>query len=220
MTTLPTGWKPMPAVMTLEMSVAFAETWYSKRRAIDDDDMQDAYAAMLAAAPTPPASAQDDAKDERQAFESWMRSQGLGTERHGYSYSLTYARRAWEAWQARASIAAPAAGDAQTAAIRDVLAERRHQVDIGYDSDHDDEHDGNEISALAAFYMMPPAVRDWPATETGYGDTFGDAIIPCDWHAERGQPRRHELVMAVAMGLAEIERLDRAAQQGKGGNHA
>ena len=25
---------------------------------------------------------------------------------------------------------------------------------------------------------MPPPVRDWPATETGYGKTFGDAIIP------------------------------------------
>jgi len=117
MTTLPAGWKLVPATITLDMSVAFAETWFSKVRCIDDDDMQDAYAAMLDAAPTPPASAQDDAKDERQAFESWMRSQGLGTERHGYSYSLTYARRAWEAWQARASIAAPAAGDARLLAL-------------------------------------------------------------------------------------------------------
>ena len=78
-TTLPAGWKPMPAVMTLEMSVAFAEAWYSKRRAIDDDDMQDAYAAMLAAAPTPPASAQDDtlARTGNTATEQNMFAAGL-----------------------------------------------------------------------------------------------------------------------------------------------
>lgn len=53
-------WKMVPATMTLDMSVAFAETWFSKVRCIDDAEMQDAYAAMLAAAPTPPASAQDE----------------------------------------------------------------------------------------------------------------------------------------------------------------
>lgn len=61
------------------------------------------------------ASAQDDAKDERQAFEAWMASQNLGFLRDGDSYSLTYARRAWDAWQARSRMAAPAAGDARDA---------------------------------------------------------------------------------------------------------
>ncbi|SAI59088.1 Uncharacterised protein [Bordetella ansorpii] len=104
-----------------------------------------------------------------------------------------------------------AAGDALTQAARDVLAERQHQVEIGYDAAHDDEHVNDEIAALATLYMMPPAARQWPATETGYGDTWGRAIVPEGWHAEHNQPRRKELVMAVAMGLAEIERLDRAA---------
>lgn len=125
----------------------------------------------------------------------------------------------------RAALAAakwttPAAGDAQTAAIRDVLAERRHQVEIGYDAEHDDAHVNEEIAALACYYLMPPGAREWPATETGYGDTLGKAIVPHDWHADDRQSRRRQLVMGTAMGLAEIERLDRAAiaaQQGKGG---
>lgn len=41
----------VPRVPTDEMIVAFAEAWYSKRQAIDDPDMLDAYAAMLAVAP-------------------------------------------------------------------------------------------------------------------------------------------------------------------------
>lgn len=43
----------VPRVPTDEMIVAFAEAWYSKRQAIDDPDMLDAYAAMIAAAPAP-----------------------------------------------------------------------------------------------------------------------------------------------------------------------
>lgn len=53
----------------------------------------------------------------------------------------------------------------------------------------------------------------WPAAETGYGDgdAFGEAIIPEGWQASPHHDRRVELVRAVAMGLAEIERIDRAA---------
>jgi len=51
MTTLPAGWKLVPATITLDMSIAFAEAWFSKVRCIDDAEMQDAYAAMIAAAP-------------------------------------------------------------------------------------------------------------------------------------------------------------------------
>lgn len=52
-----TEWKTVPATMTLDMCVAFAEAWFSKVRCIDDPEMQDAYAAMIAAAP---ASAQPE----------------------------------------------------------------------------------------------------------------------------------------------------------------
>lgn len=53
-------WKLVPATMTLDMCVAFAEAWFSKVRCIDDPEMQDAYAAMLAAAPSAPGDAQDE----------------------------------------------------------------------------------------------------------------------------------------------------------------
>ncbi|RIQ18777.1 hypothetical protein D0850_06920 [Bordetella avium] len=57
---IPQGWRLVPAKMTLDMSIAFAEAWYSKSRAIDDHEMQDAYAAMLAAAPSPVAQVTDE----------------------------------------------------------------------------------------------------------------------------------------------------------------
>lgn len=51
---VPDGWRLVPNTMTLDMRVAFAETWFSKVRCIDDPEMEDAYAAMLSAAPTAP----------------------------------------------------------------------------------------------------------------------------------------------------------------------
>ena len=47
-------WVAVPWQITTEMVVAFADTWYRKRRAFDDPEMDDAYAAMLQAAPNPP----------------------------------------------------------------------------------------------------------------------------------------------------------------------
>jgi hypothetical protein len=101
----------------------------------------------------------------------------------------------------------------QTSAARDVLAERQRQVDEeGYDTEGDDGHILGELGAYAAFYAMPPAARDWPAGETGYGATWGEAIVPADWTPPNPGDRRDELVRAAALVLAEIERLDRATQ--------
>lgn len=40
----------VPVKLTAEMAVAFSEVWFSKERCIDDPEMDDAYAALLAAA--------------------------------------------------------------------------------------------------------------------------------------------------------------------------
>ncbi len=101
---------------------------------------------------------------------------------------------------------------AEADAVRDVLAERRRQISAeGYTFEHDDEHINDEIAALACFYVMPPGARDWPAEETGYGATFGEAIVPHGWTAREGD-RHRDLVKAGALILAEIERLNRAAE--------
>lgn len=101
-----------------------------------------------------------------------------------------------------------------TAAARDVLAERHRQVAReNWTPEDDDCRRNDEIAAFAALYAMPPAARDWPATETGYGDTFGAALCPEDWSPKFGG-RRRDLVKAGALILAEIERLDRAATAG------
>ncbi len=104
-----------------------------------------------------------------------------------------------------------AARDALTTAARDVLAERARQIsEEDWTPDHDDEHVNDEIAAMACFYLMPPASRDWDANSTSYGPTLGQAILPEGWYGKTGD-RRRELVKGVALGLAEIERFDRAA---------
>ncbi|MCE3262592.1 MAG: hypothetical protein K0R43_1671 [Pseudoduganella sp.] len=110
----------------------------------------------------------------------------------------------------RERVAAQVAPVAMSLAAAAVLAERRRQVEQeDWSHEHDDAHPCGEIAAFAAVYAMPPAARDWPAEETGYGATFGEALCPEDWTPKFGD-RRRELVKAGALILAEIERLDRA----------
>lgn len=104
-----------------------------------------------------------------------------------------------------------AAGNELSQASIDVLAERRRQVEVkGWDNEHDDAHPCGEIAAFAAVYAMPEGARDWPATDTSYGDTIAEALTPIDWQPKFGD-RRRDLVKAAALLIAEIERLDRAA---------
>lgn len=47
-------WITVPLPLTVDMEVAFAEAWYSKRRCIDDVEMADAWEAACNAAPESP----------------------------------------------------------------------------------------------------------------------------------------------------------------------
>jgi len=106
----------------------------------------------------------------------------------------------------------PDHADTLTDAARDVLAERQRQISKeGWTPEHDDAHVNEELAALACFYSMPPGARDWPASETGYGATFGSAILPDEWSTKTGD-RRRELVKSGALVL---ERLDRVSQEGE-----
>lgn len=52
--TPPEGYVLVPLLITDEMVMEFAEAWFSKTRPIDDCEMQDAWAAALAARPQVP----------------------------------------------------------------------------------------------------------------------------------------------------------------------
>ena len=59
---VPEGWQLVPRVLTIEMDIAFCEAWFSRRRPIDDSEMQDAWDAALEAAPQPPTHIPDAGK--------------------------------------------------------------------------------------------------------------------------------------------------------------
>lgn len=99
---------------------------------------------------------------------------------------------------------APVAGDAQTAAARDVLAERQRQISVeGWTPEHDDRYTTGALATAAGCYAMftlayPPGdpVSFWPWSPS--------------WWKPSDESRRN-LVKAGALILAEIDRLDRAA---------
>lgn len=101
--------------------------------------------------------------------------------------------------------------EALTDAVRDVLAERRRQIEVeGWTPEHDDyEHEDGDLSHAAACYLLPFQVLDIRSLSSE--TTVFDLIWP--WSLEWWKPksRRHDLVRAGALILAEIERLDRAA---------
>jgi hypothetical protein len=88
-------------------------------------------------------------------------------------------------------------------ALDDVAAERERQKTIeGFTEAHDDAHAKGEMAAAAACYAfqsvrryVAPAPFDWP------------------WEVQSWKPkdRRRNLVLAGALIIAEIERLDRAS---------
>lgn len=118
--------------------------------------------------------------------------------------------------------AAPAAGDAQTNAARDVLAERQRQIsDEGWERERDDTYKHGELAAAAASYAQCAGLQgEGATTENAFKTPFVENWPWSEpWWKPSSEPRRN-LVKAGALILAEIERLDRAAiaaQQGKGG---
>ena len=95
----------------------------------------------------------------------------------------------------------------QTKAAQDVLAERRRQVESeGWTPEHDDEHASGALADAAACYaVFPVAGTELPK---GYY-----SLWPWDRGWWKPKDRRSNLVKAGALILAEIERLDRAAQK-------
>ena len=96
---------------------------------------------------------------------------------------------------------------AETAASRDVLAERQRQVEAeGWTPEHDDGHEEGEMARAAACYALIAGSQSRSLWQCELPNFW-------PWDEEWWKPteRRRDLVKAGALILAEIERLDRAA---------
>lgn len=98
-----------------------------------------------------------------------------------------------------------------TKAATDVLAERGRQMDQeGWTHEHDDEHDSGELALAASCYAEASTFRR--GSRTPLQDMHTSNLWP--WGASCWRPGdgRRSLVKAGALILAEIERLDRLAE--------
>ena len=94
-------------------------------------------------------------------------------------------------------------------AARDVLAERRRQVNAeGFSPERDDQYVGGQLAGAAISYLILAA-----------GGREDEARAFWPWRQEWLKPgsQRRYLEKACALGLAEMERQDRAAAAKKGG---
>ncbi len=92
------------------------------------------------------------------------------------------------------------------AAARDVLAERRRQIEAeGYTPEHDDTHRLGELARAGAAYALCGALRRVGDLDQAV------SLWPFEREAFKHPDERASLVAAGALILAEIERLDRAA---------
>lgn len=123
------------------------------------------------------------------------------------------------AWELRNSVAAriekliaAAPGNSVPQAWLDVQAERRRQITAeGWTPEHDDEHDNGEMARAAACYALAGS----SAPSDGTAALLVSLAWPWDEQWWKPSTARRDMVKACALGLAEIERLDRvAASQG------
>ncbi|EPK4042794.1 hypothetical protein OGR32_005806 [Pseudomonas aeruginosa] len=89
----------------------------------------------------------------------------------------------------------------------DVQAERRRQVEAeGWTPEHDDAHSHGEMVRAAACYALAGS----SAPNDGTAALLVSLAWPWDEQWWKPTTTRRDLVKACALGLAEIERLDRA----------
>ena len=146
--------------------------------------------------------------DMRTRFEVWATTgdrAGPGMHRDSHDdYRDNLVLAWWQAWQAATKVAAgPAAPESAepSAAARDVLAERKRQIDAeGWTPEHDDKYRDDELSMAAVCY----------ANTSGAG---GCSPNGWPWPEEWWKPStaRRNLVKAGALIIAEVERIDRLA---------
>lgn len=110
-------------------------------------------------------------------------------------------------------------------AIAEVAAERRRQVEKeGWSERHDDQHTDRSMALAAALYASPIDLKEVEVRANG--DIFVSDpwpwkfIAPVDsrggsgnaWDKRQKHDQRRRLVIAAALIIAEIERIDRAQE--------
>lgn len=136
----------------------------------------------------------------------------IGECKNGYSAPWLF--RLFDGVQAKDGMQLYAHPPPVTDAVRDVLAERRRQVEQeGWTPEHDDEHDPGVLASAAAAYAGWAADMLYPLS-TGDGDRDREGAPPVAWPWDKSwwkptTPRR-ALEKAGALILAEIERIERA----------
>lgn len=111
-----------------------------------------------------------------------------------------------------AAMLAAAPGKEVPQAWLDVQAERRRQIEAeGWTPEHDDEHSHGQMARAAACYALAGS----SAPNDGTAALLVSLAWPWDEQWWKPSTARRDMVKACALGLAEIERLDRvAASQG------
>ena len=101
-------------------------------------------------------------------------------------------------------------------AISDVIAERQRQKDSeGWTPKHDDQHSDGAIALAGAGYAHAAAWGTMAPDDIQFSQDDPPAAWPAEWNFKPGEPRRM-LVKAAALIIAEIERIDRAAERNVG----
>ncbi len=111
-----------------------------------------------------------------------------------------------------AELLAAAPGKEVPQAWLDVQAERRRQIEAeGWTPEHDDAHSHGQMARAAACYALAGS----SAPNDGTAALLVSLAWPWDEQWWKPSTARRDMVKACALGLAEIERLDRvAASQG------
>lgn len=109
--------------------------------------------------------------------------------------------------------AAPS-GEALEGAGRDVLAERRRQIEAeGWTAEHDDTHSEGQLALAAGCYATVAGLHNAARLTFVGRDRDGEQTPWPNWPWSsawwKPKSRRSDLVRAGALILAEIERLDR-----------
>jgi len=99
--------------------------------------------------------------------------------------------------------------------IDEIAAERKRQISQeGWSFEHDDEHQRGELANAAACYAMTPDRRSKVVRlNSALERMLFNHVWPWSGEWWRPKTRRHDLVRAGALIVAEIERLDRAELQ-------